>query len=194
MNIILDRLPCELGGTPINTDFRVWILFEQLMLDGAVPPAEKGYRAIRLVYKAPPADLSEAWGRLLWFFRCGKEPDRRRRGAGAKHGRVYDFDVDAERIYASFYSTYHIDLNSIPALHWWKFRAMFDALPEDSAFGRAVYWRMLDTSELKGKTRQNAEKMKKQFAIRDKALDDLNREVAECLARGQDPAHLLKSR
>ena len=42
MNLILDDLPDALDGVEIQTDFRYWILFEQLMLDEDLSPLQKG--------------------------------------------------------------------------------------------------------------------------------------------------------
>ena len=165
MNLILDDLPDTLDGVEIQTDFRYWILFEQLMLDEDLSPMQKGINALNLIYKgAPTATPGTALASLLWFFRCGKDEDRRvRRSArnGARQRRLYDYDQDAERIFASFWAVYGLDLNAVPHLHWWKFRAMFDALPDDSAIMRAIYWRSVDTSKLKGEEKKNADKKKK---------------------------------
>ena len=40
MNLILDDLPDTLDGVEIQTDFRYWILFEQLMLDEDLSPLQ----------------------------------------------------------------------------------------------------------------------------------------------------------
>ena len=133
----------------------------------------------------------------MWFFRCGKDEERRsRRSArnGASPRRLYDYDQDAERIFASFWAVYGLDLNAVSYLHWWKFRAMFDALPDDSAIMRAIYWRSVDTSKLKGEEKKNADKKKKYYALRDSHADMKGDAVAAALMRGEDPAALLKAK
>lgn len=198
MNLILDDLPHTLDGVEIETDFRYWILFEQLMLDEELSPMRKGLNALHLIYKGTPsAAHGHALASLLWFFRCGKDEDRRSRRSARRSTRprrLYDYDQDAERIFASFYAVYGIDLNAVPYLHWWKFRAMFDALPDDSAIMRAIYWRSLDTSKLKGEEKKNADKKQKYYALRDSRADTLGEDVAAALMRGEDPAALLKAK
>ena len=119
---------------------------------------------------------------------------RRTARSGAKPSRLYDYDQDAERIFASFWAVYGLDLNAVPYLHWWKFRAMFDALPDDSAIMRAIYWRGVDTSKLKGEEKKNADKKKKYYALRDSRADMQGDAVAAALMRGEDPAALLKAK
>lgn len=190
MNILIDELPEALDGVPINSDFRTWILFEELILDDTIEPLEKGLRALRLVYAGEPKSTArDAWAPLLWFYRCGKDPrPARERGAGGGP-RAYDFEADAERIFSSFWQSYRIDLNDAN-LHWWKFRALLDGLPEDTSLSRAVYWRMVDTSKLKGEQLRNAKEKQKYYAIRDAALEKENDNVAAALMRGEDPGLL----
>ena len=108
MNLILDDLPDTLDGVEIQTDFRYWILFEQLMLDEDLSPLQKGVNALNLIYKGTPtATQGTALASLLWFFRCGKDEDRwsrRTARSGLKPRRLYDYDQDAERIFASFWA------------------------------------------------------------------------------------------
>lgn len=55
---------------------------------------------------------------------------------------IYDFDKDAERIYASFLYDYGIDLYAEQGrLHWFKFLALFANLSEQSPEGQAIYYR-----------------------------------------------------
>ena len=192
MNILIDALPSELDGRAIDTNFRTWILFEQLMLDPVLTPYQKGVQALKLVYKEDPkSTTADARDPLLWFYRCG-EPERRRtrkRGGSAK--RVFDYDADANRIYAAFLAVYRIDLNAVEELHWWSFRALFDALPEETAIMRAIYWRSVDLSQFKGDALKNAKEMKRVYEIRDNTVDEQNAAVAAALMQGKDLAALL---
>jgi hypothetical protein len=78
-NLLIDPLPCALGGQPINTGFRTWMLFQQLALapEGTLPVRERVAAALRLCYRAPAQALADpmAWERLLWFYACGRGPD-----------------------------------------------------------------------------------------------------------------------
>jgi len=61
----------------------------------------------------------------------------RRSDNGSK--KIVDFAQDSAYIYASFMSDYNIDLlNEHDKLHWWKFRALFDGLSENSIIKRIM--------------------------------------------------------
>ena len=47
--------------------------------------------------------------------------------------QIDDYDeFDNDLIYSAFKDQYSIDLQEIEYLHWWKFKAMFDALKDDN--------------------------------------------------------------
>lgn len=79
MNILIDLLPeyVEIDGKkyPINTDFRISILFELLMQDRSILDREKIYMALDLYYPQMPHDLVQAVDKMLWFYRCGKDDE-----------------------------------------------------------------------------------------------------------------------
>ena len=162
MNLLIDRPPKTvlLAGkaVPIETDFRCGMLLEQLMEEPAMGPHEKAVRALYLFYRPEalenPEEFGEALDRLLWFYCCGKSPQELR--APKQWGvprRIYDYDVDAGRIYAAFLQAYRIDLCK-EDLHWWQFRALFSALPEETEFARAVRIRAMDCSKIHDKAQR----------------------------------------
>ncbi len=134
MNILVDLLPRSIEidtlKYPINTDFRVSILFEELMQDKDVPMEEKFDLAINLYYKHKPHDKAQAVDRLLWFYRCGKELEQKSSSSKADHKAIYSYEHDDEYIYSAFLEQYGIDLQDVENLHWWKFKAMFKSLKD----------------------------------------------------------------
>lgn len=59
--------------------------------------------------------------------------------------RVLDFELDGEYIYASFMQAYGIDLiNAQGKLHWKKFFALFDGLPDDTKIKQVMRIRAAD--------------------------------------------------
>ena len=162
MNLLIDRPPetVELSGkpVPIETDFRCGMLLEQLAEEPAMGPHEKAVRALYLFYRPEvletPDHFVEALDRLLWFYCCGKSQEELR--APKKRGvprRIYDYDADAGRIYAAFLQAYRIDLCR-ENLHWWQFRALFSALPEETEFARAVRIRAMDCAQIKDRAQR----------------------------------------
>lgn len=135
MNMLVDLLPQSVEidtlKYPINTDFRVSILFEELMQDKEIPMEEKLDLAINLYYKHKPHDKAQAVDRLLWFYRCGKEFKQKSSGSKADHKAIYSYEHDDEYIYSAFLEQYGVDLQDVEELHWWKFKAMFKSLNKD---------------------------------------------------------------
>jgi len=72
----------------------------------------------------------------------------------------FDYDFDAEEIYASFIAEYGIDLVEVEFLHWYKFKILLGSLSPDSAFKRKIELRFMDLSGLKGQALTNAIKAK----------------------------------
>ena len=46
---------------------------------------------------------------------------------------------------------YKIDLQDIKYLHWWKFKAMFDGLNENTKMAEIMSYRAMDISKIKDK-------------------------------------------
>ena len=168
MNLLVDEAPfsVEIDGAavPINTDFRYAILFEQLMLDCTVSDREKVIGSLELFYPHIPDNIAEAHKQMLWFYRCGKPA--RRGGAAGKllSKKIFDYDQDDGYIFAAFVADYNIDLESA-RLHWWKFKALFDALRPDNIFCKIMEWRGADISKLQGEQRTYVQKMQRLYAL-----------------------------
>ncbi|WP_125710075.1 Gp15 family bacteriophage protein [Lacticaseibacillus porcinae] len=87
------------------------------------------------------------------------------------HEKVFDFDVDAGRIAASFLQQYNIDLTNVreqKKLSWAFFNALLDGLGENTPFRQATAYRTLkipDDADPERKT--YLEKMKTLYALND---------------------------
>lgn len=176
MNILTSSLPetVDISGTdwPINTGFYTGVEFELLMQDHALNDEERLSRALSLYYPTLPPDLAAALDRLLWFYSCGryKEQKAPTEETPAKlkkrKKKAYDFDQDADLIFAAFWAVYGIDLNAVEDLHWWKFRALFSALPSECEFCKVMGYRTMDTKGLSKKQKQHYEKMRQLYALK----------------------------
>lgn len=155
MNILIDLLPeeVEIEGNryAINSDFRVSILFEQLMQSEEFSNEDKGYMALNLYYEEVPSDLILAVENMLWFYKCGKEVEELNSGdeggTGSSQNQIYCFDNDDDYIYSAFLDQYGIDLQDIEYLHWWKFKAMFKSLKEDNKISKIMGYRSMSISD-----------------------------------------------
>jgi len=146
-NILIDRLPNEIDGIPINTDFRVCILFELLMQDCELTDSEKLSLAIDLFYSEEVVDYQTALKNIVWFYSCGKEA----KASGKNQKIIYSFEHDAEYIFSAFLSEYNINLNRIEYMHWWEFKALFTSLSENNLFNKIMGYRAINLSQIKDK-------------------------------------------
>lgn len=169
MSLLIDKAPTtvNIGGTDIsiNSDFRTAVLFEQMMFDDDFPDDMKGINAVRLFYPVMPNDIDTAIDRLVQFYSCGKQQNQSKSKSQSQN-RCYDFEYDDDYIFAAFMQTYHIDLEKTKYLHWWKFSAMFRALPETCEIVKIMGYRSIKIdSKMSDSERRFYNKMKKLHAL-----------------------------
>lgn len=167
MNLLIDKLPetVEIDGLkyPIHTDFRISILFEQLLADTELTEPEKLIQALQLYYPLLPADIPTAIDQMLWFYRCGKE--QKAAEDEKPSAAVFDYDVDDQYIYAAYLDQYGIDLQDVK-LHWWKFKALFAGLKEDNKLCKIMSYRAMDIpGDMPKAQKEFYKKMKKLYEI-----------------------------
>lgn len=174
-NLLIDELPEKViicgAEREINSDFRTAMLFEMLMDDGNVPDEDKGIQAIKLFFPVlpkTPDETADYIRQMLWFYRCGKEPneymrqkEKRMQESGQTESRIYDFGYDDDYIYAAFIQQYGINLNAVGYMHWWEFRALFKALTNQTEFVKIMEYRGMEiTKDLSDREKAFYKKMK----------------------------------
>lgn len=175
MNILIDKIEDIVNAnitTEINQDFRTCILFELLMQDRNITDEAKIVQTIRIFCKEVPKDIEKAINDILWFYRGGKE-ERKGLNNGEKAKQIYSFEHDAELIYSAFMSQYGIDLQDIPYLHWWKFKAMFEGLNEDNKIVEIMSYRSINVLKIKDKEEKaRIKKLQKAYALPDMRTEE----------------------
>lgn len=181
----------EIGGReyPINTDFRAGIALETAVLRGEIDAAE----LLMLYYPAGvPGDMEGAADAMLRFYRCGADDDQEDGARRPGTVRAYDFEQDADSIYAAFRAAYGIDLESAQ-LHWWTFRRLLRGLPEDCEFMRRVMVRTADLSDLGKDQRKAIQKLRRKYALRPcgkrQTLEERNAAMIEYAAKRLNAAY-----
>ena len=205
MNILMDKPPeqVEVDGKlyKINSDFRTSIQFEILMQKKELTEKKKEFAnelclldkemdretaellakykdGLELYYPEIPNDINGAINAMLWFYECGKENiDKKKSKKSGSGKKIYDYNYDADYIYAAFFEQYHIDLAE-QELHWWKFSALFSALSEDCMISKIITYRVIDTKGM--------EKEQKAFYNRMKRLYQLPEDISEEERERQD--------
>lgn len=164
MNLLIDDLQesirNKIGNIDFNSDFRTSILFEILMQDKRFTKEQKIFQALRLYYPnlEQLKDLEKAINDILWFYRCGKEltnSNVRIKGNANKDKQIYSYEFDDTYIYGAFKQQYDIDLQDVEYLHWWKFKAMFDCLKDDTKIVEIMGYRALDLRKIKDESERN---------------------------------------
>ena len=129
---------------PIDTDFRAWVQFQAAMTEKGTD-GEKAERLCAFMEQMglPPGE--EALEAMLNFYTAASTE---KAVAGQKNRpAAFDFEKDSEYIFAAFMGAYDIDLTTA-RLHWWTFKALFKALPEDCEFCRIMRYRTVDLKDV----------------------------------------------
>lgn len=198
MNLLIDLVPKTITidnkEYEINSDFRTSILFELLMQDKSIKDNDKIYLALELYYPNIPDDINSAIEKMLWFYRCGKDLiTSKRKGKGKSDIKIYSFEYDDDYIYAAFMDQYGIDLQDIKYLHWWKFKAMFKSLKEDTEIVKIMRYRSMDLSKINDKNEKAYyKKMQELYKIPiSKDEQEKLEEIERALLNGEDVSKLL---
>ena len=175
-NILLNRLPLYTpSGLEIRTDFRESIKFELLMQDSKIKDVDKIEIALNLYfYKAIP-DIEKAVKEMIWFYTGGKEEKKtsQKENKQEKQKQIYSYEFDADYIYSAFLQQYKIDLNSIKYMHWWKFKALFEGLTDETQIVKIMGYRAIDLGQLKDKEeKKRYKKLQKLYALPDMRTEE----------------------
>lgn len=175
MNLLLDDIDYIVQNRikiPFNTDFRSCILFELLMQDNLIRDEIKIKEALNLFYPKQELikDIKQAVDDILWFYKMDKEEivDKKSQKEERETKQIYSYEFDNELIYDAYMDQYKINLQRIPYLHWWEFRAMFDGLKEDNKIVQIMGYRAIDISKIKDKEEKKYyKKLQQQYALPD---------------------------
>ena len=168
-DILLDKLPRVWAGRPIDWDFRPMVWFNGQYL--RLPEDEKGLpelarETMRRFYRVavPPEEEVDAFKALVEFYTAGPQEVADRPGSSRTEELALDYVTDGPAIVAAFQQAYGIDLTTTK-LHWWRFKALFAALPEDTRMFQIMSYRAVDLSRLEGAERERYARLKDIYAL-----------------------------
>ena len=167
-NVLLDPLPTEYRGFPIDSDFQIGIQIMQALEDGELARQEGQAVALSLLFlqedaqgnQLPLPDAETALEGLVWFLTDWNHDHNSK----VDKTRITDFDIDQWRIYSAFKQHYGINLN-IDKLHFWEFMGLLTTLPE------CAYTRVIDirakkiTSKMGTDEKKAYTELKKVYAL-----------------------------
>ena len=175
MNLLVDDIDYIVQSKikiPFNTDFRQGILFELLMQDNSIRNEIKVREALNLFYPDQTliTDIQDAIDNILWFYKLDKKENVGNKKSKEEKDikQIYSYEFDNELIYDAYIDQYKINLQRIPYLHWWEFRAMFEGLKEDNKIVQIMGYRAMDISKIKDKEeKKHYKQLQKQYALPD---------------------------
>ena len=170
-DLLTDALPTVWHGRRIDPDFRHMVRLSSAYSHGEIDADPIGF-ALQLCGQFytecfSPDDLQEKYSWLIEFYRAGEqaaEPTAGTSASGPDKGPAFDYRCDAPYIVAAFQQAYGIDLTR-EKLHWFRFRALFAALPEDTLMAKIMSWRTMDLSEYEGSMRDHYADLQERFAL-----------------------------
>ena len=170
-DLLTDALPTVWHGRRIDPDFRHMVRLSAAYSQGEVeadPEAfarqlcQQFYTGIHI-----PRVFVELWQGVIDFYLAGEqaaEPAAAKPASRPDTGPAFDYRCDAPYIVAAFQQAYGIDLTT-EKMHWFRFRALFAALPEDTLMAKIMGWRSADLADYEGSMREHYAALKERFAL-----------------------------
>ena len=180
INLLYEKYPTEVvvngESYPIYTDFRDWIAFFDMRDDTSADKEDTIYCAFSWFKDNIPKDTEQGFKALLNFANCNdlkinyNEENQRENRTFQKP--ILSYLYDCEYILGAFLQVYHIDLNSVEYMHWYKFNALIKALPEDTPIKQRMIYRNTNLGDIKDKAeRKRIKKIKQSIALPSKPMD-----------------------
>lgn len=189
-NVLLDPLPTEYEGFPIDTDFGIGIQIMQVLEDKELSQHERVAMALNLLFVIDNEnplipDIDTAIEGMKWFLTDWYHDNQNNKDKI----KVLDYDIDQWRIHSAFLSHYGIDLKTQP-MHYWEFMGLLSNLPE-CAFTRVIDIRskVID-GKMSNQEKEAYKKLKEVYSLDQKkevdytdeqkqAIDDFDRMMEE---------------
>ncbi len=169
-DLLTAPLPDIWGGRHIDPDFRHMVRLSNAYAHGEL---EKDPTEALIIMKyfyrgsVPDAETERFYQYMVEFYCAGEKA-----AAGTASEKdntpakppAFDYQCDAGYIVAAFQQAYGIDLTR-EKVHWFRFRALFAALPEDTLMAKIMSWRTMDLSEYEGSMRAHYAELQERFAL-----------------------------
>ncbi|MCG4501247.1 bacteriophage Gp15 family protein [[Ruminococcus] torques] len=183
---------------PIHADFHTVLRCFEIQGRKAELSEDDLLFMLRLFYNVKRMTVTEEhidW--MFWFFSCGREKEKKkfpRKIAGLNDKQPFDFEEDADLIYAGFMQQYGIDLQESD-MHWWKFMILLENLGNGTRLQKVMEYRTIDTGNKNlSKTEQEFYRaMQRYYGLEQKLppMSEKERLIEEALIHGGDVSKLL---
>ena len=203
MSVLTDPFPksVTVNGTecPVAFDFRTILKCYEIQSGKTELSQGELLKILLLFYRKQKIFSEEHVEKMFWFFSCGREKETKRfprKITGVNDKQPFDFEKDAELIYAGFVQQYGIDLQT-ENMHWWKFMILLENLGSDTRLNRVIEYRTIDTANrnLSKQEREFYRAMQRYYGLDVKAHQHVSERVKQieaALMRGEDVSSLLE--
>lgn len=158
MNLFYEGYPSSItvNGLEIQivTDFREYVKLMDMLKDDSLNSSEKIF-FLKQYFLMPPNDFSDAMDALTDFVimkaRNENVVEETEVEEAESKKEVYSFEYDYPFIFSAFLSEYGINIRTIPYMHWWEFKLLFDGLSEKTEIKQRIMYRSIDLNTIKNK-------------------------------------------
>lgn len=157
---------------PIITDFREWIRFYDMVSSPELDEQEKIFLMMQYFNGEQMPPLKLVIDALFSFYRADAlelhpfQPESENEQETVRKPPVFDWCIDAKFVIGDFRRYYNINLLTVKYLHWWEFRCLFSALPDDSNCQKRIAYRATDLSKIRDKSeRKRIARIQREIAI-----------------------------
>lgn len=143
----------------INTDYRVALACFRAIEDNSINDIARTIAVVSLLFgkekengdiEVPEfSDLRQVIIKIEKYLSCGNKE--------SKNNTIRDMDFEYDRSYitASFMSDYHLDLEQVEHMHWWKFCELLNGLTENCILSKVREIRNIDLEDYKDEKTRN---------------------------------------
>lgn len=162
---------------PIVTDFREYVKLMDMLKDDSLSASEKIF-FLNQYFLEPPSNFSDAMNSLTDFVIMKARNETTEETApeieeSGNKKEVYSFEYDYPFIFSAFLGEYGINIRTIPHMHWWEFKLLFDGLPEKTEIKQRIMYRSIDLNSIKDqKERERIQKIKNAIRLPQDRVSD----------------------
>lgn len=158
----------------VLTDYREWLRFADLIRDKSIDDRVRLSLLAQWLDPLPELITADIVSALFDFYKAAAldpdppevEDDDAEPEDNTAKPPVFDWCIDAKYIIGDFRRYYGIDLLSVEYLHWWHFKALFAALPDDSVCQKRIAYRSVNLGTIKDdKERARIARIQRSIAI-----------------------------
>ena len=183
MNLFYEEYPTFIKvhneEIPIVTDFRSYVQLMDMLNDANLNSGEK-FEMLKQYFKEEISDFGEAIDALVEFVTMEELPKCGHNAQGTEESdsnkkELYSFSVDYPFIFSAFLHEYGINIRTVPYMHWWEFRMLFDGLSEDTEIMKRIMYRSINLNEIRDKDeRKRIEKIQALIRLPDDLPNDFD--------------------